>query len=232
MNDRRIEGEEDAADGGRGIGRAVVVGAAGMIPILGPMVSALLDAFIPEQRARRTAEFLSELGEDLAGLDDRIDRQFVRADEFQGLFEEALERVASRRTEGMRAYYAAAIANTALPGRPDEQARFRMIDILAELRPRHMALLAAIAKGSASTAPHDQALTVGQTAIGSVTAATEGLNGDMWADLADLERRGLTFPLADSMMSVARDVRGLLTPLGLALVAFVARPLPTDDRPT
>lgn len=231
MNDRGIDGKEDGADSGRDVGRALVVGAAGMIPVLGPMASALLDVFIPEQRARRTAEFLAELGEDLTGLEDRIDREFVRADEFQGLFEEALERVASRRAEGMRAYYAAAVANTALPGRPEEQARFRMMDVLAELRPAHMALLAAIAKGSGSTAPHDEALTVGQAAIESVSAATRGMVGDIWADLSDLERRGLTAPLGSSMMSVAHDVRGLLTPLGLALVAFVARPVPTDGPP-
>ena len=226
MSDHEDTQDEQTADGGRRVARALVVGAAGIVPVLGPIASALIDEFMPEQRARRTVEFLSDLRDTLAGLEDRIDLDFVRADEFQGLMEEAFERVASRRTEGMRAYYAAAVANTALPNRPDEQARFRMMDILAGLRPSHMALLAAIAKGGQEPSPASEAFTVGQAAVASVNAATRDLPGDVSADLSDLERRGLTVRLDEALLAVAHDVRGLLTPLGSALVAFVGRPAP------
>lgn len=212
----------------RDVGRALVIGVVGSVPVIGPIIGALLDVYIPEQRARRTAEFVHELAADLDVLDAEVDREFVREDEFEGVLEEALERVASRRTEGMRAYYAAAVANSTLPTRPEEQARFRMLDTLAQLRPNHMALLAKIARGGTPVAAGPDVLTVGQAAIAAVTRLAADVSDDVMADLAHLERLGLTRSIPGASIIVASNVTNLLTAHGRALVDFVRKPEATN----
>jgi hypothetical protein len=49
-------------------------------------------------------------------------------------------------------------------------------------------------------------------------------------DLADLERRGLIRPIAESAMLVATNVRNALLPLGLAFVEFVAAEAAASSR--
>jgi hypothetical protein len=206
------------------VDRALVVGLAGAIPVIGTFASALLDQFMPEQRARRTVEFLTALGGDVDTIRERIDVEFVRTDEFQGLFEEALERVGERRAQGKRAYYAAAVANSALPERADEEARFRMLDILNELRPAHLRLLSRLSAGGSSVMAGADALTVGQAAVSAIASAASGATDDVWLTLAELERLGLTSPVRDSAILVASNVRAVVTPLGMAFLAFVSNP--------
>jgi hypothetical protein len=208
----------------RDVGRALVIGAIGSVPVIGPFIGALLDVYIPEQRARRTAEFLDALAADVNDLDFEVDHEFVRQDEFQGVLEETLERVASRRAEGMRSYYAAAVANSMLPTRPDEHARFRMLDLLAQLRPNHMALLARIAEGGKPIVAGPDVLTVGQAAVAAITNLGAEGTDDVMADLAHLERLGLTRPIPGAAIIIASNVRNLLTAQGMAFVDFVRRP--------
>lgn len=220
-------GESEGVEN-RDVGRALVIGIVGSVPVIGPIIGALLDVYIPEQRARRTAEFLHELAENLDVLNAEVDHEFVRGDEFQGLLEEALERVASRRTEGMRAHYAAAIANSTLPTRFDEQARFRLLDTLSQLRPNHVALLARIERGGSAVVAGPDVLTVAQAALAAITNVGAGVTDDVMADLAHLERLGLTRPIQGASIIIASNVTNLLTAQGRALVEFIRTPEAAD----
>lgn len=210
------------------IGRALVVGIAGSVPVIGSIVASLVDLYLPEQRARRTEEFLGELDEAVAAVNATVDREFVRLDEFHGLVEEVLERVASRRSEGLRGHYAAALANASTKTRPDEQSRYRMLDTLARLRPHHLDILAGLAGATAPAGAGPDVITVGQAALANVTAAVGDASNDLWKDLLDLEQLGLVRSLDKSLLTVAGGARSLVTPFGLRFLEFlrIAEPTP------
>jgi hypothetical protein len=217
--------DEDPPDldgvGKHELARALVVGVAGSVPVIGSIVASLVDLYLPEQRARRTEEFLAELAQAVGSVGNRVDRDFVRVDEFHGLVEEVLERVASRRAEGLRGYYAAALANAATKTRPDEQTRFRMLDALSRLRPHHLHVLAGLAAASSPTGAGPDVITVGQAAVANVTSAVGDASNDLWKDLLDLEQLGLTRSLDKSLLTVAGGARSLLTPFGLRFLEFL-----------
>lgn len=119
---------------------ALVAGSAG-IPVVGSLVTILLDKYMPEQRARRLITFVQNLKERLDEVADQVDQGFTRSPEFEGLVEEVLETVMRRRSEAKQRHYAGAIASSALKGRPDEDERFRLLDTLDRMRESHVRLL-------------------------------------------------------------------------------------------
>ena len=69
---------------------------------------------------------------------ERLDRDFVKRDEFQALAEEALQLVVLRRNERKISGFSAAVAHSATIERPDQRMRERFLDWLDQLRPVHL----------------------------------------------------------------------------------------------
>ena len=78
---------------------------------------------IRASRDVRIASLYSAMGDAIDTVRSDIDVAFANSDEFEALTEEILEKGARRREVDKRQYYAAAFANSALPGRPPEAER-------------------------------------------------------------------------------------------------------------
>jgi hypothetical protein len=66
-----------------------------------------------DNRAARLERFANELARDVEVELDRIDRQFVKRDEFAVLAEETLERIVMRRNEQKISGFSGAVAHSA-----------------------------------------------------------------------------------------------------------------------
>jgi hypothetical protein len=213
---------ETTVDAAVEMSKALALGALASVPVLGPVLRELVGASWGDNRAERLERFATELGRNVEALQERLDREFVKRDEFEALAEESLERVVLRRNEPKISKFAAAVAHAATTERPDLQARDRYLDWLDRLRPIHLEILGRLAAGSAGWVRPADALTTGQVASSRITHALDGLTCDR-LDLDELERRGLIGSLDDptTLLGVADDVGALLTVPGRQFLAFV-----------
>ena len=213
---------ETTVDAALEMSKAAALGALGLVPLIGPMLRELVGAAWGDNRADRLERFATELGRNVEALWDRLDRDFVRREEFGALAEESLERVVQRRNEPKISKFAAAVAHAATTERPDVRARERYLDWLDQLRPIHLEILGRLAAGTAAWVRPADVFTVGQVASSRIAHALDGLACDR-LDLDELERRGLIGSLDDSatLLGVAADVRALLTVPGREFLAFV-----------
>jgi hypothetical protein len=152
---------------------------------------------------------------------DRIDREFVKRDEFAAMAEETLERIVLRRNERKILRFSAAVAHSATIERPDERTRERLLDWLDQLRPIHLEILRRFAREQEDWIRPPDALTVGQVAGSRVSQALRGLDVAP-LELRELEQRGLIRSLEnESLLAVAEDVRAMLTPTGREFLGFI-----------
>jgi hypothetical protein len=211
------------------VARATAVGLIGTIPIVGPVLGELVGAFIPDVRFRRVERLAEELKEKVTAIGDRLDADYVRREEFAVLFEDALERATQARNDQKTAAFAAFMAHSMTTDRPSLADRERYLDILDQLRPVHLQILAVLAAGSGPE-PASPPFTVSQAAATALSGVLAKVEGADWQDLTDLERRGLTRPMAESGLLIATNVRNTLLPLGKAFVDFVAAEAPAAGK--
>lgn len=207
------------------LGRAAALGAIESVPIVGPILGSLLTVTWPDLKAERLQRFATELARDFEALREQIDQEFVTRSDFVALAEEVLDQVGRRRSDDKLAAYAAALANASRVDRPDDRTRERLLDLLDELRPAHVRILARLAAEPSEWVLSGDAVTVGQVALSRQSSALAGVPVD-GMDLADLERRGLLRSLSDqaTLLAAAEDSRAVVTPLGRAFLDFIAAP--------
>jgi hypothetical protein len=205
------------------------VGLISTIPIVGPTLGELVAAFIPDVRFRRVERLAEELKGEVAQVSDRLDEDYVRREEFAILFEDALERATQARNDQKTSAFAAFMAHSMVVDRPPLADRQRYLDILDELRPVPLQILAVLAAGSGPE-PASPPFTVSQAAATALSAVLAQAESADWHDLEDLERRGLTRPMAEASLLIATNVRNALLPLGLAFVEFVAAEAPAPRK--
>lgn len=162
---------------------AFAVATAG-IPIVGGVLSRLVDE-IPRDRHRRQMALLDAIVGELTSNADRLDVEFLGSDEFATMVEEVLERGGRRRELDKREYYARLLAGAATPERPGEAIRFRYIDTLDRLRPRHLRLLHAVSTTHNVPAAIRQK---GDILEAARWALRDALPGEIWMDWGDLEQ--------------------------------------------
>ena len=76
------------------------------IPGAGPL-AALLEEYIPRKKQLRLVQFVQELGDRFTAEQERIDREFVRTEEFEGMAEQVMDRVQDRKNQEKLRYWAA-----------------------------------------------------------------------------------------------------------------------------
>lgn len=196
--------------------------AVGFVPVAGPLLGYVISEHIPRRRSERMVEFARELNEAVSRIESRLDRDFVRTDEFADLTEEVLETVARRSAEGKRSFYAAALANTATLSRPGEDERERMLAALGELRPSHLRLLAIVV--STRSLPPGSTLSAGGIEH-NIMPRLEGVTKEQmrmdWDDLARLQILQ-SYPSGMMTRQGVEDLTTRLTPFGRDFVAWVS----------
>lgn len=215
--------DPSVGDAALDIAAAVALGALSAVPILGPVLREVVGVAWGNNRAERLERFAKELAVRVEILDARLDHDFVRRDEFYGLAEEALERVAQRRNERKIGSFASAVANSATVDRPSERDRDRFLDWLDQLRPIHIAILHRLSDPPAGWERPLDVATTGQVASNKLRYALDGLDASQ-LDIAELQQRGLMRSLdgATTLLAVADDVRGALTPIASQFLQFIA----------
>jgi hypothetical protein len=172
------------------------------LPIAGPLLSSVISERIPRRRWQRMIEFSEKVEEAMARIETQLDREFVQSDECADFVEEVLESTSRRDADGKRAYYATALANSISVDRPKADDRERMLDVLDQLRPAHLRLLADVAR------THD------------LPPGTE----PAWEmDWSDLEGLGVLPPLGTDLTTQdeRQNLAGRVTPFGRRLVAWI-----------
>lgn len=206
----------------REVGKALAVGTLGAVPVVGPVLGALLDVAWPDVKAERFERFASELARAITGVGDRLDRDFVKHADFLALAEEVLDEVGRRRNDEKLANYAAALANSALTARPEPAVRERMLDTLNAMRPRHLRILGVLSSHQSDWARPGDVITVGQVVQSRLAHALRDTDVTP-QDWADLGRFGLVRTMDDTatMLAAANDLRAFVTPYGREFLSFV-----------
>lgn len=225
MTDRREALEAIDAPSARDATRATAIAILSALPLIGGPLTAYMDQYLPQQQQKRVIEMLGFLSVDLDRMGDKVDAGFVRKDEYAGFFEECVEQAKSRRSEGKRRLYAAALANATTDARPDEEERFRMLATLDALRPSPLRLLSVIASHRQPSESLRNAM------VGSVMQVISELAPDLpeatvrddWSELSQ-QRLAPDYPSGMMTGGGVGSLYGRLTPYGQRFVAFIAEP--------
>lgn len=86
-------------DGALDVAQTIALGALAAVPVIGLILREVVGTAFAELRFERVERFAAELSTDMTALGARIDRDFVRREEFDALTEQVLESVLQR---GMR----------------------------------------------------------------------------------------------------------------------------------
>lgn len=147
-DDKAIHGalarRESELDETPAVDHALTVALAGLqaLPVIGGVIATFIDEYVPRQKRRRLTSFVQDLSARLRAEADRVDREFVRTEDFSDLLEDVLDAAQQRRNEEKHRYYASAVANSLTPKRPDEVDREKMLEVLNALRTSHLRVIA------------------------------------------------------------------------------------------
>jgi len=218
---RRLPAIAPGATGAE-VSRAAALGAIGMIPFVGPILSELASTFYPETRMKRLLRFAEELQASVGQVQDRLDAGFIMRDEFAHLFEDVLDRATQARNADKLAAFASAAAHSMTIDRPGQRERDRFLDLLDQLRPGDLRLLAAIARGNKERGD-DLSVLVRDHVELVITAVSVRYMPDEFESLEELRRLGLARDLANGDVHAAavEDIRSLLTGPGHRFVDFL-----------
>lgn len=221
-----------AVDKAKAAAYGASVGLLSAAPVVGPILAGIVGSVIPNAKLDRTTRFVNDLAERLRLLQNDVDEEYVHQADFAAMVEDILDRVTRRKNDAKLKYFAAALATSTTRARPSSGDRDRFVDLLDELRPTHLSVLAGIARGTPPPNARDP-FTVGTATFDAIAAATAGSESeDVAQDMRDLEVRGLLHSMGDGTTSlhVAYDVRSLVTPLGLRFIQFASLAAPAAPK--
>lgn len=118
----------------------------GIVPAIGPLVAGTLRQVVPQDHLIYLGEYFHEVADRINALEaEKVDRDHIGTDAWQGDVERCFEALGSRRNREKRQHYVAALANASTVDRPQDAIRLRYFDVLESLRPSHLELLAVVA---------------------------------------------------------------------------------------
>jgi len=169
-------------------------------------------------KQRRLVAFVQELASRLEEEQDRIDREFVKSEQFAALVEDVLDSAQRRRNVEKHRCYAALVAGSATHARPDEEERDRLLSTLDRLGLPDLRLLHVIAT-TTEPPPGMWAGGVSHVVKSKMSVSDEDL-GEQWGNLAAVNVVG-TYPGGTMTAAGAGDLAGRLTPFGRRFVEFI-----------
>lgn len=194
------------------------------IPVLGGAVSNVLGGWSQNRRFQRIREVLEQLDRSLRQVRESIREDYIRSDEFEDLLDQTLRRVAAERHEAKRRLYAAFLAGAVTnPGEPYHE-KLRILRTLEELQPDHIRIIRTLLQAP----PSDVMSGSTGSILDTLTRRLQGMTRDRIIDLVsqlsdelrliDTDKRRL-----QTIMTAhgAADLRGLFTPYGRRLVAYI-----------
>ena len=113
----------------------------GSIPLIGSALTELVTEFIPESKERRIAEFVAQLRVDVGRLQDRINTEVIKTDEFAYIFEQVfraiVENYESEKLDAFRVILVNSMIRTDVAG----ARKSLYLRIVRDLLPTHLEFL-------------------------------------------------------------------------------------------
>jgi hypothetical protein len=198
---------------------AVSLAGLNAVPVIGGAIATMISELVPRRKQERIVNFVKALREDLEADRARVDREFVRTDDFDRMVEDVLDRVQTVRNEDKLGYWAALLAGLSGSGRPESTERDRMINTLDRLAKPHLRLLHVIATTN-EPPPGLYAGGVSATLTWKMPNVPEGEARTLWEELA---REGLVDSYPSGVMTAqgAGNLSGRLTERGREFVRML-----------
>ncbi len=134
-------------------------------PYGGGVIASLISDYIPKSREKRTVDFIKKVAEDLESLKDRVNKDYVKSDEFQYLFQKAwrvaIEYYQEEKIEGFRAI----LINSAIGKEATGDDRDLFINILNDLTGYHFQMLKVFQNPVEWNAKHDNRVRVASVIV-------------------------------------------------------------------
>lgn len=132
---------------GADIAHSIVQAGVGAVPVLGSLLTEIIEVSWQPRLERRRAEWLSSLGARLESLAQEVTdvRDRVESDEFLEVFIEAARAAQATHEEEKRDALRNAVINTALEVEESQAWRLIFVNRLADLQPAHLHLLSFLA---------------------------------------------------------------------------------------
>ena len=112
---------------------ALARGAAGLIPIVGPLLAEVIGVTIPNQRIDRVAKFSEELEGRLSEVEKCLLESKLKDDDFTDLIEEGVRQAARSLSDDRRQYIANIIAHGLTSDDIDSSESKHLLRILSEI---------------------------------------------------------------------------------------------------
>jgi hypothetical protein len=191
-----------------------------LVPVLGGPIANILSGLAGDRRFARTRDVLVDLANQVGDL-SADQEEYVRSEDFEDLLIETMRRVAAERSEDKRRVYrqilTSAIQHSGEEGY-DEQVR--ILRVMEELQPDHLVVLRAMMVEPET----DSSVFMGSRSQ-TLSNRLPDMPEERVRDLADQlgELRLVNVGMLGGMVTGASavDLRGVPTPLGERLVAFV-----------
>lgn len=115
------------------------------IPAVGGVLAEIANAVISKRQNRRLNEFLTSLAEDLKNHQDRVNREFVKTEEFEDLAENIMSKAAETRQKEKLDALRYVFVNTVLSDRPNYDEASEITEMIDKWQPRHIILIQILA---------------------------------------------------------------------------------------
>ena len=112
---------------------ALARGAAGLVPIVGPLLAEIIGVTIPEQRSDRIAKFVRKLDCRLKAVEECLLESKLNDDDFTDLIEEGIRQAARSLSDERRSYIANIVANGLTSDAIDSSESKHLLRILGEI---------------------------------------------------------------------------------------------------
>ena len=124
---------DDLALGSADYSMALVRGATGLVPFVGPLLAEVIGITIPSQRSDRIAKFARELDYRLKAVEKCLLEQKLKDDDFTDLIEEGFRQAARSLSDERRSYIANIVANGLTSEDIDSSESKHLLRILGEI---------------------------------------------------------------------------------------------------
>lgn len=192
---------------------------ANLVPLIGGPVSSILSGLSGGRKEQRILEVIQGVSEDLRNFESQAAEAYVKTEDFEELLENALKRAKDERSSEKRALYRRILTNAIKhPGRKYEE-HMRFINILNEIEPSHIVILRAL------LVPPKSNLGIMGSPIHTLQERIPEFTEDQIEQLVDeLNDRRITALRSLRTLMTARgaaDLRGSITPIGKAFLAYL-----------
>jgi len=192
-----------------------------VIPVLGGAISNVLSGWSQQRRMDRIREVLEGLQSRLLALEARVDKEYVRGEEFEDLLDQTLRRVSHERHEEKRRLYREFLLDATTKRDVPYDEQLRMIRVLDELQVAHIKVLRAVMQEPRPT-PGPVSVTWLPALTGRLSGMSEELIEELFEQLKDLKvlkREETRIRMARS----AEEAGRVVTRFGHRLVDFIRR---------